>query len=297
MKKPISNHGKSVKTRLLNLMNEKGYKYMYLLSRYFNERLLYRVSVSQYKDNFLLKGGSLLYAIDGLETRPTIDIDFMASRISMDREYLEIVFREILDIPCDADGVTFDLSSLRSEPITVEKKYPGTRFFVTARMDTIIYPMSMDIGFGDVVTPCPMTLDYPLLLTNIPSIQLQAYSLETVIAEKFHTMIDRDVYNSRMKDFYDCHQLLTRHNIDDQLLFDAICATFDNRQLEFNPDLRLFSSEFAADANRSIRWNSFLKKINVVDAVTFQEIMRVITDRLHPLYNRYWSQKEKIINQ
>ena len=103
MKKPISNHGKSVKTRLLNLMNEKGYKYMYLLSRYFNERLLYRVSVSQYKDNFLLKGGSLLYAVDGLETRPTIDIDFMASRISMDREYLETVFREILDIQCDAD--------------------------------------------------------------------------------------------------------------------------------------------------------------------------------------------------
>lgn len=71
MKKPISNHDKSVKTRLLNLMNEKGYKYMYLLSRYFNERLLYRVSVSQYKDNFLLKGGSLLYAVDGLETRPS----------------------------------------------------------------------------------------------------------------------------------------------------------------------------------------------------------------------------------
>ena len=80
MKKPVTNYGKSVKTRLLNLMNEKGYKYMYLLSRYFNERLLYRVSVSQYKDNFLLKGGSLLYAVDGLETRPTIDIDFKRAR-------------------------------------------------------------------------------------------------------------------------------------------------------------------------------------------------------------------------
>lgn len=297
MKKPISNHGKSVKTRLLNLMNEKGYKYMYLLSRYFNERLLYRVSVSQYKDNFLLKGGSLLYAVEGLETRPTTDIDFMASRIGRDRVHLEAVFREILEIPCDADGVTFDLSTLCSEPITVEKEYPGTRFFVTAHMDTIIYPMSMDIGFGDVVTPCPMTLDYPLLLANIPSIQLQAYSLETVIAEKFHTMIDRDVYNSRMKDFYDCHQLLTRHHIDDQVLFDAICATFDNRKLEYNPYLQLFTPEFAADANRNIRWNSFLKKINVVDAVTFQETMRVITDRLHPLYNQYWLQrKSSVIN-
>ena len=291
MKKPISNYGRSIKTRLLNLMNEKGYKYMYLLSRYFNERLLYRVSVSQYKDNFLLKGGSLLYAVEGLETRPTIDIDLMASRISRDREYLANVFREILDITCDADGVMFDLNTLRSEPITVEKKYPGTRFFVTARMDTIIYPMSIDIGFGDVVTPCPITLDYPLLLTNIPSIQLQAYSLETVIAEKLHTMIDRDVYNSRMKDFYDCHQLLTHHHIDDQILYDAICATFDNRKLEYNPDLQLFTPEFAADANRIARWRSFLKKINVVDAMTFQETMHIIAERLYPLYHLYWSNK------
>lgn len=95
MKRPIKNTGKSIRMRLQNLMNETGHKYMYLLARYFNERLLYRVSVSQYKDNFVLKGGSLLYALNGLETRPTIDIDFMAEHISRDREYLEAVFREI----------------------------------------------------------------------------------------------------------------------------------------------------------------------------------------------------------
>lgn len=106
MKKDITNYAKSVRTRLLNLMNESGYKYMYLLARYFNERLLYRVSVSQYKDNFLLKGGSLLYAINGLETRPTIDVDFMAHHISRNREHLETVFREILAIECKEDGVT-----------------------------------------------------------------------------------------------------------------------------------------------------------------------------------------------
>ena len=89
------NYGKSVKTRLLNLMNDTGYKYMYLLARYFNERLLYRVSVSQYKDNFLLKGGSLLYAMNGLEARPTVDVDFMADRISRDRDFLAHVFQEI----------------------------------------------------------------------------------------------------------------------------------------------------------------------------------------------------------
>lgn len=100
------NYGKSVKTRLLNLMNETGYKYMYLLARYFNERLLYRVSVSQYKDNFLLKGGSLLYAMNGLEARPTVDVDFMADRISRDRDFLARVFQEILGIVCDEDGVS-----------------------------------------------------------------------------------------------------------------------------------------------------------------------------------------------
>lgn len=225
MAKVKKNAGKSVKTRLLNLMNESGYKYMYLLARYFNERLLYRVSVSQYKDNFVLKGGSLLYALNGLESRPTIDIDFMAERINRDRESLTDVFREILSIACDEDGVTFDIESLKTEPITVDKKYPGTRFLVTAHMDTIVHPMSMDVGFGDIITPCPEAVDYPLLLQDIPSINIQAYSLETVIAEKFHAMIDRDIFNSRMKDFFDCYQILNTRNLRDDVLYEAIKAT------------------------------------------------------------------------
>ena len=198
------NYGKSVRARLINLMNETGYKYMYLLARYFNERLLYRVSASQYKNNFLLKGGSLLYALNGLEARPTVDVDFMADRISRDRENLMKVFKQIIAISCDEDGVLFDTESIKAEPITVDKKYPGVRFYITAHMDTIVHNMSIDIGFGDVVSPCPMTIDFPLLLGDIPSVNLQAYSLETVVAEKFQTMIDRDEANSRMQDFFDC---------------------------------------------------------------------------------------------
>ena len=254
------NYGKSVKTRLFNLMNETGYKYMYLLARYFNERLLYRVSVSQYKDNFLLKGGSLLYAMDGLNARPTIDVDFMAEKISRDREFLTMVFQEILEIACDEDGVTFDTENITLEPITMEKKYPGTRFFFTAHMDSIVHKMSVDIGFGDVVTPCPASIDFPLLLPNIPSVNLQAYSLETVVAEKFHTMIDRDEYNSRMKDFFDCYQLLTKRSLDDSMLYEAIKATFDNRGLEYNPERNLFTDEFINDTYRQMQWKLFLKK-------------------------------------
>lgn len=285
------NYGKSVKTRLLNLMNETGYKYMYLLARYFNERLLYRVSVSQYKDNFLLKGGSLLYAMDGLNARPTIDVDFMAERISRDREFLTKVFQEILGIACDEDGVTFDTENITLEPITVEKKYPGTRFFFTAHMDSIVHKMSVDIGFGDVVTPYPASIDFPLLLPNIPSVNLQAYSLETVVAEKFHTMIDRDEYNSRMKDFFDCYQLLTKRSLDDNMLYEAIKATFDNRGLEYNPELKLFTDEFVNDANRQMQWNLFLKKIQWKEELDFGEVMQIITDRLKPMAEKYWNKE------
>ena len=282
------NYGKSVKTRLLNLMNETGYKYMYLLARYFNERLLYRVSVSQYKDNFLLKGGSLLYAMDGLNARPTIDVDFMAERISRDRKFLTNVFQEILEIACDEDGVTFDTENITFEPITVEKKYPGTRFFFTAHMDSIVHKMSVDIGFGDVVTPCPASIDFPLLLPNIPSVNLQAYSLETVVAEKFHTMIDRDEYNSRMKDFFDCYQLLTKRSLDDSMLYEAVKATFDNRGLEYNPELKLFTDKFVNDANRQMQWKLFLKKIQWKEELSFSEVMQVVTDRLKPMAEKYW---------
>jgi predicted nucleotidyltransferase component of viral defense system len=287
MKKIRKNAGKSVKTRLLNLMNETGYKYMYLLARYFNERLLYKVSVSQYKDNFVLKGGSLLYALNGLETRPTIDVDFMADRISRDREYLENVFREILSIPCDEDGVIFDVETLKSEPITVDEQYPGTRFLVTAHMDSIVYPMSMDIGFGDVITPCPETVDYPLLLQDMPSINIQAYSLETVIAEKFHAMIDRDVLNSRMKDFFDCYQILTTRELSDEILYEAINATFNNRQLKMKTDLKLFTEDFATDEMRQKQWKSFLKRIQWKQDVDFKEVMILIASRLKPMYDKY----------
>lgn len=287
MKKIRKNAGKSVKTRLLNLMNETGYKYMYLLARYFNERLLYKVSVSQYKDNFVLKGGSLLYALNGLETRPTIDVDFMADRISRDREYLENVFREILSIPCDEDGVIFDVETLKSEPITVDEQYPGTRFLVTAHMDSIVYPMSMDIGFGDVIIPCPEAVDYPLLLQDMSSINIQAYSLETVIAEKFHAMIDRDVLNSRMKDFFDCYQILTTRELSDEILYEAINATFNNRQLEMKTDLKLFTEDFATDEMRQKQWKSFLKRIQWKQDVDFKEVMILIASRLKPMYDKY----------
>ena len=148
--------------------------------------------------------------------------------------------------------------------------------------------MSIDIGFGDVVSPYPMAIDFPLLLPNMPSANLQAYSLETVVAEKFHTMIDRDETNSRMKDFFDCYQLLTQRNLSDETLYEAIKATFDNRALVYKSNLKLFSDEFVTDRERIIRWKAFLKQIKWKEEISFSSVMQVIRERLQPLANRYW---------
>ncbi|MDB9064512.1 nucleotidyl transferase AbiEii/AbiGii toxin family protein [Parabacteroides distasonis] len=160
-------------------------------------------------------------------------------------------------------------------------------------MDTIAYNMSVDIGFGDVVIPHPTTIDFPLLLPDIPSVNIQAYSLETVIAEKFHTMIDRDVLNSRMKDFFDCYQLLTKRNLNDDALYDAIEATFDNRGLAYNSDLQLFTDSFATDGARISRWKAFLRKIQWKEALDFDTVMKAIRDRLQLMAERYWIKLSK----
>lgn len=234
----------------------------------------------------MLKGGSLLYAIDRLDARPTVDVDFLGDKISRDRNHLHSVFQEILAIECVEDGVWFDIENLRAEPITVEKDYPGTRFFITAHLDTIVHNLSIDIGFGDIITPAAATIDFPLLIPNNPGASIKAYSLETVLAEKFHTMVDRDVLNSRMKDFFDCYQILTTKAIDEVILKEAVFATFKNRHLAYNKDLQLFTDAFINDEVRTKRWQSFLRKIKW-QLIPFADVMNVIKTHFAPILEEY----------
>lgn len=279
------NVGKSIRTRLLNLAKEEKQEYMKVLVRYLHERLLFRISASPYKKHFLLKGSSLLYALDGFKARPTIDIDLLGERICNDRENLKDVFQKVCGIECEDDGVSFDASSLELEPIAVEKKYPGTCVKVVARLDTIVQQISVDIGFSDVVTPYPLSLDYPLLLSDIPAVELYAYSLETLIAEKFHTMVDRDESNSRMKDFFDVYQLFTNHEIDRELLAEAIASTFKNRNTSYRENLSLFTDRFATDETRNVWWKAFLKKIRWKGQIDFSAVMKCIKENLQEYWN------------
>ncbi|WP_042371684.1 nucleotidyl transferase AbiEii/AbiGii toxin family protein [Bacteroides neonati] len=278
------NYGQSVKARLLNLAKQENIRYQQLVTRYFQERLLFRLSLSEYRTHFVLKGGALLYAYDRFAARPTLDIDFMGDRISNDLENIKAVFRSICDIPYETDGVHFHADTLTADTITVEKEYPGIRVSLIVTLDSIRQSIYMDIGFGDIIIPQPEELDYPILLADFPSTNIMAYSLETVVAEKFQTMVERTTFNSRMKDFFDLYRICSTQSLDDILLQEAIRATFENRDTHYSENHILFSDKFAQDTELNQRWNAFLKKIKYEPTVSFAEVTNRITQWLKP----YW---------
>ncbi len=283
-KKNLSNYGKSVKERLLNISRDEQYSSQLLLSRYFQERLLYRLSVSEYKDRFILKGGALLYAHDGFQARPTLDIDFMARRISNDAENIKGIFSEICQIACAEDGVTFDSDTIETGEIAITKEYHGVRVSLMAHLDTAQQRISMDVGFGDVITPYPQQLAFPALIDTVHGTTILAYSLETVVAEKFQAMISLSLGNSRMKDFFDVYQIMTRQDIDAEILGEAIKATFANRDTKYVENHPLFTEEFYTDNNRNLYWEGFLRRIKFGETLPFVAVGELIQNRLQP----YW---------
>ena len=283
-KKNLSNYGKSVKERLLNISRDEQYSSQLLLSRYFQERLLYRLSVSEYKDRFILKGGALLYAHDGFQARPTLDIDFMARRISNDAENIKGIFSEICQIACAEDGVSFDSDTIETGEIAITKEYHGVRVSLMAHLDTAQQRISMDVGFGDVITPYPQQLAFPALIDTVPGTTILTYSLETVVAEKFQAMISLSIGNSRMKDFFDVYQIMTRQDIDAEILGEAIKATFANRDTKYVENHPLFTEEFFTDTNRNLYWEGFLRRIKFGEALSFVVVGELIRNRLQP----YW---------
>ena len=282
----IKNYGKSNRDKLLNLAKQtKGTDYNLILLRFVQERFLYRLSLSAYRENFFLKGGALLFAHDRFAARPTRDMDFLGDRISRDKENIKRIMLEICSIACEEDGVTFDCGEeeIWLEDITVEKEYNGTRVHMTAHMDTIVQPFSIDVGFGDVIVPEPVNLDYPLLLEDLPEVNVAAYSLETVVAEKFQTMIDRGTINSRMKDFFDVYMILKSGKVDLGLLKEAVAEVFENRGTKADPDSVVFSDGFAQDQMRQTMWKAYLKKIKYKEELPFEDVMAVVREVLRPM--------------
>ena len=283
----IKNYGKSIKARLLNVAKQEEVFYQTILTRYFQERLLYRISQTRYRENFYLKGGALMYAYERFAARPTLDIDFLGTRISNDGKRIAEAFREICSVDCKEDGVQYDCDKIVTQNITKFKDYHGVRLSIPVTMDTIAQVLTMDVGFGDVVTPHPVSLDYPLLLEGLPEASILAYSTETVIAEKMHAIIDLADQSSRMKDYYDIYHLLTSFQYDTAILQDAINRTFENRHTPYNAGTMFFREDFPNHPQMQVRWSAFLRKAAINSALSFTEVVRWLQDTLRPYWTAY----------
>lgn len=286
MTKENKDYGKSIKAKLLNLSKAERLPYQPLLIRYVQERLLYRLAQSKYKHRFYLKGGALLYAHEQFKARPTLDIDFLGNSIANDKKIIKEAFSEICGISCEKDGIRFDTDTIETEEINENRVYKGIRLHVIARLDTARQKITMDIGFGDVITPNPQELEYPLLLDDLPPVNIMAYSLETVVAEKFQAMIELSENNSRMKDFYDLYTLLYDKTIDDVLLEKAIHATLKNRETAYEENHPLFSDDFSTNPRFQMLWKGFMKKIGKTEP-DFETVIHLTKEKLFPFWEKY----------
>jgi len=285
----MSNRAVSIRARLLNLAKKEGIDFQLIIIRFLHERLLYRLSVSDFSQQLILKGGAFIYAMQGLKSRPTIDVDLLGTQISNDIEALCDVFRQICAVESE-DEVTFNPENVVGELITQQDKYNGVRLYIEAIFHTVRQRIQIDVGFGDIVIPVVQELEYPILLDDMQVPIIQAYSKETVIAEKFQAMIELSVANSRMKDFYDVYKLLTDNEFDNNTLEEAIKATFENRETSYTENHALFSADFATNTLRKRSWTAFLNKINRDKELEFEEVMRLISEKLLP----YWSRMKEI---
>lgn len=271
----------SVKDRLKNQAKEYGRTLQDELVTYGLERAIYRLSISEYAERFTLKGGIFLYALfDGSFARATMDIDLLAQNITNDAEEMKKVFHNIFSIPCD-DALRFDLDSLEVMNITEFKEYHGVNVSIMGYLDRTRVPVSIDIGFGDVVYPERMRMNFPVLL-DMESPVVYAYSIYSVIAEKFEAFVSLGLANGRYKDFYDIYVLSARYDLDGNELKNAIVETFMHRGTGFN-DIVAFEPDFTADIVRQGRWNAFIKKKKAMIKVEFSEVIEQSRKLLKPI--------------
>jgi hypothetical protein len=212
--------------------------------------------------------------------RPTRDLDLLATGAPSASDFEE-AFRNVCRQQVEDDGLTFDADAIHAEPIKEEDEYQGIRIRGQAKLGNMRLPLQIDIGFGDVVTPGPVEIEYPTLL-EFPAPRLLAYNRETVVAEKLQAMVLLGMANSRMKDFFDVWSLAREFNFAGAALAEAIAATFERRKTALPVSVPVaLSDAFAVDAQKGMQWHAFLRKGNLGDAA-FPDVIGLIRQFLMP---------------
>jgi len=268
----------SVHDRLLARARASDSGFNLLLTLYSLERFLYRISISAYRDSFLLKGALLFVLWYDTPHRPTRDVDLLGLE-SKNPEDMVSIFREICGIPCD-DGMEYLAESVRASEIREDARYGGIRVDLLGRLGNARCNIQIDIGYGDAVTPDPEMVNYPTLLPDTPAPRLKAYPKETIIAEKTEAIVSLGMANSRMKDFFDLFILLKEESLDEDIIRKAIERTFERRKTPWPPNTPLgLSDEFGADKEKIAQWKAFLSK-NCLSALSLDQTIAMIREKV-----------------
>jgi predicted nucleotidyltransferase component of viral defense system len=272
----------SVQARLADRSRELGVQHTFTLARYGGERLLYRLSKSQFADRFVLKGAALLLLWLGEPIRPTKDVDLLGFG-DTSADALKDVFVSLCAVEVPDDGLKYLADSIQIEPIRKEQAYGGMRVKLMAMLGNVRIPLQIDIGTGDAVVPPPEMLEYPALL-GFPPARIRAYRPETSIAEKTEAMVLLGMGNSRMKDFFDIHQLAETRTFDGETLRQAIAATFERRSIELPTERPLgLTGEFADNAQKQIQWTAFVRRTRRPDLRDLAIVVAALDHFLWPV--------------
>jgi predicted nucleotidyltransferase component of viral defense system len=257
---PNKNVAASIRARLLSLSQEKGEDFQRVLGRFAIERFLYRLGTSPHRDRFVLKGATLFTLWTGETHRPTKDLDLLGWGSSAIAD-VEQVVRSICEILVD-DGILFDGQSVEGVRIKEDDEYDGVRIKFRAQLAGARIPLQVDIGFGDAVFPEPELATFPVLLSMSAPI-IRAYPREASIAEKLHAMIELDIRNSRMKDFYDVWFMANTWTFRLGSLRSAITVSFQRRGSALPREIPFaLTDEFLTDAQKMLQWKAFAGRLN-----------------------------------
>ena len=265
----------SLKAKASNLSNKTNIPNKYLIQNFMFEALLKRISKSKYKDKFIIKGGLLLSSIFGVNLRSTMDLDTTIKGLPLDRKTITKVINDIISIEID-DNIKLEIENIKD--IREEELYAGFNVNLKAEFDGLKTNLMIDITTGDVITYKEVEFKYNTLFDN-EIINIMTYNYETILAEKFESIISRNIDNTRMKDYYDLYMFvnLKWNDINKDILKKAIINTAKNREtLDYIDDASKYIELISDDVRLKSLWNSYQNNYEYAKNISFEDTINAI---------------------
>ena len=276
----VTNIVKSILDRLRNQSKETGLQFQTVLQLFVQEEFLRKLSISNYCNKFILKGGMFIYTLTNFDSRPTRDVDFIVRNLDAELNSVLEAVQSICEISTGNDYIVMQPKKI--EQIGFQKEYPGARVSLVAEIDKVKVPFSVDIGIDDVVIPAPSKRRISTRLKDFEEPEIYTYSLETTIAEKLDAILERMSLTSRMKDFYDIYYLSSRFDFDGKLLAKAVKETMSHRKRKIQDNAFDNIRAFAENDQLLNHWSNF--EIANNSELSFETVINKMCEFLKPVY-------------